>query len=271
MVWFFIKKNFCDGWDNLLWLMAFNLLILGIGIGEYYGLGAIVGIATLPEWAVVVLSILFFAAGVFLVTTILFSVSDICAKIADFKSSSYKDVFTGLKDCWKDAVLFTLVITLLAVLAVIAIPFYLRTEGLGLFGVFLAALVFWMLCLCVLALQWFMPLRSQLHGGFRKTFKKCFIIFFDNAGFSVFMFFYTLILAALSVFLAFLIPGFTGIALAQNNAFRLRLYKYDWMEQHSDLTPKEARKHIPWGELIAEDRETLGPRTFKSFIFPWKD
>lgn len=269
MVWFFIKKNFCDGWDNLLWLMAFNLLIVGVAIGVYYGNAAILSIAVLPEWTVVVISILVLAAGIFLISTILFSVSDVCAKIADFKSSSYKDVFTGLKDSWKDAVLFALVLTLLVVLAVVAIPFYLRVGNL--FGIFLAALVFWMLCLCVLALQWFMPLRSQLHGGFRKTLKKCFIIFFDNAGFSVFMFFYTLILAVLSVFLAFLVPGFAGIALAQNNAFRLRLYKYDWLEQHTDLTPKEARKHIPWGELIAEDRETLGPRSFKSFIFPWKD
>ena len=90
MIWFFIKKNFCDGWDNLLWLMAFNLLILGIGIGVYYGNAAILSIAVLPEWAVVVISILVLAAGIFLISTLLFSVSDICAKIADFKSSSYK-------------------------------------------------------------------------------------------------------------------------------------------------------------------------------------
>lgn len=269
MIWFFIKKNFCDGWDNLIWLVAFNLFFVAIGVGVYFGLGAIVNISTLPEWAVIVLSVILFAAGVFLISTVLFSVSDVCAKIADFKSPSYKEVFTGLKGTWKDAVLFTLLVTLLVVLAVIAIPFYLRMGGL--FGVFLAALVFWMLCLCAFSLQWFMPLRSQLHGGFRKTLKKCFIIFFDNAGFSVFMFFYTLILAVLTVFLAFLVPSLAGIALAQNNAFRLRLYKYDWLEEHTDLSPREARKHIPWGELIAEDRETLGHRTIKSFIFPWKD
>ena len=268
MVWFFIKKNFSDGWDNLIWLGAFNLLCIALGIGVYYGLGAL-AMATLPVWVIVVLSIILFAAGVFLISTILFSVSDSCAKIADFKSVTYKEVFSGLKGSWKDAIFLTLLVTFLVVLGVIAIPFYLDMGGL--LGVFLAALVFWMLCLCVLALQWFLPLRSQLHGGFKKTLKKCFIIFFDNAGFSVFMFFYTLILAALSVFLAFLIPGLAGIALAQNNAFRLRMYKYDWMEEHSDLTPKEARKHIPWGELIAEDRETLGPRSLKSFIFPWKD
>ena len=269
MVWFFIKKNFCDGWDNLIWLMVFNLLLVAVGVGGYFAISALFSIATLPEWLGLTLSLVILAASIFLISTLLFSVSDSCAKIADFKSVSFKEVFSGLKNCWKDAVLFSLMVTILVILGVIAIPFYLRMSSL--FGVFLAALVFWMLCLCLFALQWFMPLRSQLHGGFRKTLRKCFIIFFDNAGFSVFLFFYSLILAVLSVFLAFLIPGLAGIALAQNNAFRLRLYKYDWLEQHTDLTPKEARKHIPWGELIAEDRETLGPRSFKSFIFPWKD
>jgi len=30
MIWFFLKKNFCDGWDNLLFLALFNLIILGL-------------------------------------------------------------------------------------------------------------------------------------------------------------------------------------------------------------------------------------------------
>ena len=34
---------------------------------------------------------------------------------------------------------------------------------------------------------------------------------------------------------------------------------------------KKERRQIPWEELIYEDRETLGPRKLKSFIFPWKD
>ena len=65
-------------------------------------------------------------------------------------------------------------------------------------------------------------------------------------------------------------PGITGIILAQNNALRLRLYEYDWMEEHPELSEKEARKSIPWKELIAEDVETLGPQTLKGLIFPWK-
>ena len=31
------------------------------------------------------------------------------------------------------------------------------------------------------------------------------------------------------------------------------------------------KKHIPWKELVTEDRENVGPRTLKNFIFPWKE
>jgi hypothetical protein len=43
------------------------------------------------------------------------------------------------------------------------------------------------------------------------------------------------------------------------------------LEEHPELKTKKERKNIPWEELIYEDRETLGPRTFRSFLFPWKD
>ena len=67
-----------------------------------------------------------------------------------------------------------------------------------------------------------------------------------------------------------MLPGFTGVLLAPVNALKLRLYKYDWLEEHPELTPQE-RKHIPWYELIADDNEAIGPRTFKSFFLPWKE
>ena len=137
---------------------------------------------------------------------------------------------------------------------------------------FLSSVMFCLLTV-VLALQWFLPIQAQLGNKFKKTLKKCFIIFFDNIGFSVFMFLYTLILAGISYFTATLIPGFAGILLSYNNAFRIRLYKYDWLEEHEEELKQHGKRkvRIPWGELIADDRETLGPRTLKSFIFPWKD
>ena len=85
------------------------------------------------------------------------------------------------------------------------------------------------------------------------------------------MLLYSAVLIIITPFLAFLAPGFSGLLLAWNNAFRLRMYKYDWMEQHPEIPIQTARKQIPWDELLAEDRETVGSRSIRNLIFPWKD
>lgn len=264
---FFLKKNFCDGWDSAFWLMFANILALAVGIGCYFGASGILEISILPEWLSIVLSLIILILGVFAIVIWMMSVNEACARIADFKSVTVKEIFTNLKSGIKDSILFTLLLAVVILLAAVGIPFYLRMGNL--FGILFAAFVFWALLVICLSLQWFFPLRAQMHGDFKKTLKKCFIIFFDNTGFSIFIFIYNLILAVLSC-IVFVLPGFSGICLSLNNALRLRLYKYDWLEQHPELSMKEAKKQIPWGELIAEDYDTLGPRSFKSFIFPWK-
>jgi hypothetical protein len=86
----------------------------------------------------------------------------------------------------------------------------------------------------------------------------------------------------ISLFLAFLAPGFAGVALAQNVALKLRLVKYDWLEARGDSveageTAGPLRgifgrgRAVPWKELLAEEAELVGKRTLKGMIFPWKD
>ena len=72
-----------------------------------------------------------------------------------------------------------------------------------------------------------------------------------------------------------IIPGLNGILLSSTNALRLRLYKYDWIEKMSENDPdfeknRDKRNEVPWDELLAEDKESLGPRKLSSFLFPWK-
>ena len=138
-------------------------------------------------------------------------------------------------------------------------------------GSCLALFIFWIDIFYILSIHWFVPLRSLLKNNFKKCLKKCFIIFFDNTGFSVFMGIYDLVLIAFSVLFIGFFPSIAGIIIANTNALRLRLYKYDYLEEHPELKTKKERRQIPWEELIYEDRETLGPRKLKSFIFPWKD
>jgi len=110
-----------------------------------------------------------------------------------------------------------------------------------------------------------------MHNNFKKCLKKCFIVFFDNTGFSIFMAFYNLVMIVLSVFFVGFVPSLAGILIADTNAMRLRLYKYDYLEEHPELKTKKERKQIPWEELLYDDKETLGPRNFKSFFFPWRE
>ncbi len=268
MIGFFIKKNFCDGWDNILWIIVFNLLSAAVIVAGYLGLCVISDISN-TIFVFMALAIILVLGLLFLLNCLLTSISRECARIVNFASTEYKSVFTHFFDDWKDCLYLTLFTGIVVLISFVVIPFYLNMGNL--FGVLLAALVGWFIILGLLALQWYFPLKSQLKGGFKKTFKKCFLIFFDNTGFTLFMALYNLFLLVLSPFLAFLMPSFAGIIMAQNNALRLRMYKYDWMEEHPGLTSKEANKLVPWDELVADDKETLGPRSFRSFIFPWKD
>lgn len=261
MILFLLKKNFCDGWDNLLTLIGYNFVLLALVGGGYFFL------AKLPPYAGIPIAVVLLLALIIMV----FAINQTTAKYADFKSVPIKDTFLEIPNVWKDALLFAGLIVILVLIALKCIPFYFKMNNM--LGLFLASVMFWFVVTVVLALQWFMPIQAQLGNKFRKTFKKCFIILFDNMGFSIFMFFYTLILAAISYFTITLVPGVSGILLSYNNAFRLRLYKYDWLEEHAEELKEQGKKRarIPWGELIADDRETLGPRSLKSFIFPWKD
>lgn len=257
---FYLKKNFFDGWDNLFTLIAQNLIMYVVVIGGYLLAGTLIDY---PAFGIPVLLL----TGL-LLSILMFAVSAGCAKIVNYKSVSLKELFYQIPLVWKDAVLFALLVMVILFITVTAVPFYLNMGNLA--GIALAAVIFWIAFVILLSFQWFLPLYSQLGGGFKKTLKKSFILFFDNTFFSIFLGCYSLFVFIFSIVLIFLAPGVSGIILAHNNALKLRMYKYDWMEQHPEIPLREARKKIPWDELFAEDNETLGPRTLRNFIFPWK-
>lgn len=263
MLLFYFKKNFCDGWDNMFLLLLANVISLALCTLTFFGVS--ITLATNPLLGIIIL-----VAGICIITTSIFAFGGISAKIADFKPVSVKAYFSEYKKAalWKDGLLFGLLAALMVIITVLGIPFYLNMDAY--FGPLLAALLFWLLFVCLVSLQWFLPIRSLMNNSFGKCLKKCFIVFFDNVGFSIAVFLYTFLMLILSFFVFFILPGFSGIVLAHMNAMRLRLYKYDWLEEHPEIANTKARKNVPWETLIAKDKETLGPRGFKSFIFPWK-
>lgn len=261
MVGFFVKKNFFDGWDNFVSLALFNIVFMLLVFLFFTVLHLV---STIPFLSILLLIIFIAVLGI-----LLQAVSNITAQIAHYQSFTVKELIQEIKKSWRHGGLFALLQGLCWFAVSVAVPYYFSFKNL--LGLFLGVCVIWIFTVVQFSFLWFFPLRSQLEQNFRKCIKKCFILFFDNTAFTLFMFVYSIILIALTPIIAFLAPSVSGLLLAWNNAFKLRMYKYDWCEQHPEIPIQVARKQIPWEELLTEDRDTVGTRSIRNLIFPWKD
>jgi hypothetical protein len=257
MIGFLIKKSFFDMWDNL-----FKVALINLGF---------IASVSIPVFIPQLLEEIPFMGMTSLLIGLLWCFVYLSAaaltlrSLSDYGSFGFADFLANLKIVWPFGLLMGGVVFLGYALCVVVIPFYLSMESIV--GILFAALIFWTLVVAVMAFQFFFAIRSRLDTKPLKVLKKCFIIFFDNAAFCIFSFIYSVIFFAISVFLAFLFPGPAGILLFLDEGLRLRLLKYDWLEEN----PEADRRKIPWDALLIEERERTGTRSFRSFIFPWKD
>jgi hypothetical protein len=257
MIGFFVKKAFFDGWDHL-----FSLILLNLGFIAALAIGfALPGSIGLPTWASIALGVIALAAG-----SVWWSASVYAMKeVAAFGSFHLREMGTHLREALVPGLQFGLLLIVGWFVVSVGLPFYLSIGGI--LGALAAGVIFWCAIILLLSLQYYIPLRARLGGGLKKNLRKSFVMFFDNPGFSIFLFLYSVLTLVISLFLAFLLPGFGGVALAHDVALRLRLYKYDWLEAN----PEGNRRAIPWEELLAEDRDLVGKRTLKGMFFPWKE
>ena len=257
MIGFLIKKNFFDLWDNLFKIALINLgfiasLFLLVFILQLFKQLPLLGLAVL-------------LVGLFWCFVYLQAAALSMKFISDYGSFGFMDFLLNIKTAWPFGLLLGGLVFLGYLLCAVAIPFYLSMESI--FGLLLAALIFWTLLAALLALQFFFAVRSRLDTKPFKVIKKCFVIFFDNPAFCVFSLLHNLLVLALSAFAAFLFPGPAGILLFLDEGLRLRLLKYDWLEAN----PETKSREIPWDAILIDEREKTGDRSFRNFIFPWKD
>jgi hypothetical protein len=263
MIGFLIKKTFFDLWDNLFRAALINL-------GFIASLAVPVFLPGLFQ-ALPVLSMVTLFAGILWCFVYLSAAALSLKAVSDYGSFGFGDFFANLKTAWPAGIALGIVVFIIWIMAAVVISFYLSMNSM--IGLLLAAVIFWTMAAACLSLQFFFAVRARLDSKLTKVLKKCFIIFFDNPGFCVFSLLHNLVILALSAFLAFLFPGPAGILLYLDEALRLRLLKYDWIEanppENSAGRPK--RRKIPWEVLLIDERERTGTRSLKSFIFPWKD
>ena len=266
MIKFWFVKNFCDSWDNLFFIIISNVFTIVAATAMYFVLTQSGDVNSyLPNIAFIV------CAGFFMVVTFAWGVN--AEKIAEFNTPSFAVFFKSLKTVFLTAFCFGALLAIFILAGVNGIRYYLAFFVSGnIIGILFTAVIAWFMLVVFIAMQWFVPLYFlQDENTFLKCLRKSFIIFFDNAAFSILLFVYNLILFAFTIISFGLIPGINGITLSSTNALRIRLYKYDWLEENPEyMDDREKRSQIPWDELIAEDKEILGPRNLASFLFPWR-
>ena len=274
MLGFFFKKNFYDGWDNVLFIFVHNLILdlfFLIGGGLFYLGTKVNGTAGIIIWGCTVLLVI--TAG----SILSLAWAESAAKIADYESAEIKPFFTSLKTCIKDGILYGIVLFAVLLVSAAGIIFYFRPVSgatLPFIGLMAGSVFFWIMLTIISALFWYPSLRAIMHNPFKKSIKKCFIILFDNIGSCVVLGIYNFFLLIISIVMVGLAPGLGGIGLSRVNFLRILLKKYDYLE----IAEKEAagkkpvfRNKIPWQELLKEDIEITGSRSIKSFFMPWKE
>lgn len=260
MIGFLLRKTFYDLWDNIFRIVFINLgfialaaffFFLTASASRFFDFFALE--AALSVFGILVCSIYLAAAAISV------------RSISDYGSFGFVDFLKNFKAAWPAGLTMGFVVLFLFLGAFVIIQFYLGINSL--FGLALAAIVFWLTIFALLAFQFYFSAYSRLGSKIIKSFKKCAIISMDNSGFSVFLFLHNAVVLIFSFVLVLLFPGPAGVLLYIDEALRLRLLKYDWLEAN----PEADRRKIPWDVLLMEEREKTGTRSFKDFIFPWKD
>jgi hypothetical protein len=260
MIGFLIKKTFYDAWDNL-----FRVVLLNLG----FVASLVIPILFPGLISFTPLSIVVAVVGVLWCCVYLAAAALSVKALSDYGSFGFADFGKNLKAGWPAGIIMALIGFFFFLVIKIILPFYFELNSL--WGLLLGAVVFWTLVLSLVSFQFFFAIRARLDSRPLKMVKKCFIIFFDNPGFSIFTLLYTAVTLLISVAFAFLIPGPAGILLFFDEGLRLRLLKYDWLDANPPPEGSPKRRPIPWDVILIEEREKTGSRTFRNFVFPWKD
>jgi hypothetical protein len=260
MIGFLLRKTLYDLWDNMLKIVLVNMGFIALTAvpvllprlaSEFFE-------SLIPQMALS-------AFGILLCSVYLAAAAYSLKSISDYSSFGFSDFFHGLKIAWPAGLVMGLFVFVFFLIITVVIPFYMSTESLA--GLFLAMFIFWSTIFAALSLQFYFTVYARLGSNLKKAFRKCMIISLDNSGLTLFMFLHNIVVLIISIFPVFLFPGPAGALLYLDEALRLRLLKYDWLEAN----PGANRRKIPWDEILVEEREKIGYRTIKNFIFPWKD
>jgi hypothetical protein len=261
MIGFLLKKTFFDLWDNALRVAVLNIGFIASALFFVFIHRMLDIFAPLPS----AVSACIFFLGVSWCSTYLAASAMCVRKISDYTVFGFDDFCKALVSVWPCGIIYGIFVCIAVMIFIFIIPFYLLMDSAA--GLLTASLFFWTLIVLITAFQYFFVIRARLSVKPMKIIKKSFLLFIDNPLFFIGTICLTLLFLTISVFIAFLIPGPAGTQLFLDEALRLRLLKYDWLEQNGG----SGHKYIPWKTVLGEEYEKNSKRSLRSLLTPWKD
>jgi hypothetical protein len=261
MIRFLLRKTLYDLWDNM-----FRIVVLNLGFVACTAIPIFIPMLMNRFIDSFALDLMLTGFGILCCSIYLATASYTIKSISDYGNFTFADFGRNLKYAWPAGLAIGLFIFLLFLIFTIVLPFYEHMEP-PLLGLALWAVVFWSTVIALLSFQFYFTVYARLGSKIIKSFRKCLLISLDNTGLAIFLIINNIIALLISAIFAFMFPGPVGALLYLDEALRLRLLKYDWLEAN----PGADRRKIPWDALLIEERERTGTRTLKNLIFPWKD
>ena len=254
---FLVKKAFFDMWDNMLAVFLLNIGFVLVVAAALY-LPFLLSFQPVLSYVGVALGIalFFFYYG---------AASMAVKNMVDYQPTTFKEFLSYFAESWKQSLVMSLITMVQAFIIMVAFPFYFSMGGI--LGIAAVSLIFWVSVIWWISSQYYFPARSRLDVDPRKIIRKSFVLFFDNTFFTLVLAVGTVATVVLSGFTAFLLPGVTTVLIWHHAGLKLRLLKYDYIEEN----PEADRKKIPWDALLIDEKDRVGHRTLRGMIFPWKE
>ncbi len=279
MFGFQIIKWFWNLWDHLLTITLFNVLSLLLLGGSFYLLQLLPG-SFLNQWNPAVTTTLSFTLiflGLFLLTVLQHAYALSNYAIAKYERSDWKD---SLRRAWcKPSLSAALRLDLLAVLCsgIYYVSWRFYSQQSSILSLFAIGLLFWLALLFLLSFGYYFPMLIREDFAVIKALRQSFFVCLDNLFLTIGLTLVaTILLAASFVPPLALFFGWAGLGLWYEVSLRILYYKYQYLQQlpKEELLQKNGKRQkvkIPWRVMLREERERIGPRSLRNFIFPWKD
>lgn len=149
------------------------------------------------------------------------------------------------------------------------LPFWL---ALGALGAVAAAVVILVAVWVVLSLGWVPAVIHTSRATGFQALRKAFAAMAGNPLLSIFLALYNVLGLALSIPLAMLVPGPSGLVMNSCTALRLDMLRYRWLVSVADSQPAGHgsplwQKSVPWGLLLKEEKDRTAGRRLRDAMF----